>query len=101
MELVEANADQVGDLQRALMLDTLGWAQFRAGKAELAIKTLLKSTQLQPVYANLSHLGRVYAAQGESARAYNTLVAARDEARRSNNPQEIEDAERYLQELNP
>lgn len=92
-------SSQVSDLDRALILDTLGWAQFRAGQGEEAIQTLTLSTQLQPVYANLSHLGRVYAAMGNSDRAYNTLLQARDEARRSNNSQQIDEATRYLSEL--
>lgn len=97
VELTESS--QVSDLQRALILDTLGWAQFHAGQGELAIQTLTRSTQIQPLYANLSHLGRAYAAIGNPGRAYNTLVQARDQARLSNNPQEIEEAERYLREL--
>lgn len=53
-------SDRASDEEYALIQDTLGWAYFKAGQLEDAIRELEASVQRYPMPANRLHLGRAY-----------------------------------------
>ncbi|MEM9345122.1 MAG: tetratricopeptide repeat protein [Planctomycetota bacterium] len=53
-------SDRAGDEEYALIQDTLGWAYFKAGQLEDAIRELEASVERYPMPANRLHLGRAY-----------------------------------------
>jgi Flp pilus assembly protein TadD len=60
------------------VLDTLGWAQHRAGKTKLARETLLRADRLSPHEPEiLLHLAVVQRALGDEEAARRALVAAK------------------------
>lgn len=60
------------------VLDTLGWAQFRAGKTEAARDTLLRADRLSPNEPEiLLHLATVHRASGDSDAAKQALARAK------------------------
>lgn len=58
-------SDNVSDQEQALIGDTLGWAYFKAGQTDDAIRELKKSVANYPLAANQLHLGRAYLASGD------------------------------------
>ncbi|MFI4862552.1 MAG: tetratricopeptide repeat protein [Phycisphaerales bacterium JB063] len=96
---VEAIGANAPDLNRAQVLDTLGWAHFRAGNSNEAISVLRQSIEARPFATNNMHLGLVYMSlEGEN----NQLQAERylDDARRaSNDDAQRAMIQRYLDEI--
>ena len=85
---------------RALVLDTLGWAQYRAGQPDKAIATLEKSIALQKLHANVVHLARVYIGLDNKNRALRLLDDAAAAARRANNQAQLDEIAQLKEELN-
>lgn len=88
------------DLNRALVLDTLGWAQYRAGEYDKAIATLERSISIRKVHANSVHLARVHMGLGNTNRALRLLGDAEIAARRADNQAELDEIAQLIQELN-
>lgn len=82
----------------ALIEDTLGWAYFKAGRYDDAIKVLESSVKKYELSANLLHLGRAYLADGKKNRALQVLDKAIRRARQEENPKMIEEAEKWRRE---
>jgi tetratricopeptide (TPR) repeat protein len=82
IEMAQRAVDLVGreDGQRANVLDTLGWVQFRAGRIDEAVSTLRTSVNLQPMAANCLHLGTVLAHRGQPELARTELMRAKQMA---------------------
>lgn len=75
----EKQTSQVSDLgQRANVLDTLGYVQYRLAKFSEAETSLRRSIALVPLPANRLHLAKVLIAQGRDLRAKEQLIKARE-----------------------
>eukprot|EP00752_Nemacystus_decipiens_P013775 g12228.t1 len=93
--------DNANPQQYALIEDTLGWAYFKAGKLEDAIRVLKDSVQRYPLAANQLHLGRAYLALGDQAnrnRAVLVLEDAKDQARTEGDEKMIAETEKWYRE---
>ncbi|MEM9413873.1 MAG: tetratricopeptide repeat protein [Planctomycetota bacterium] len=87
------------DLYRAQILDTLGWALFRAGEIDEARNVLRQSIETQSMGVNNMHLGLLFMSLGGEN---NDLQAERylDDGRRaSNDPAERAKIQQYLDEI--
>ncbi len=84
---------------QASVLDTLGLVQLASGDAENARKTLEKAIELQPLPAIHLHLGRAYKDLGMPDEARQSLQAALDRARDTNDTDTAEKARRLLESL--
>lgn len=69
--------DNMPNTTKALILDTLGWAQYRAGEHRDAIATLRQSMQHYELPVNQKHLGQVYMDMGNDDQALRYLDDAR------------------------
>lgn len=105
-------ADELGEPERALplaeraaamapenarVLDTLGWAQYRAGQIEAARRTLERAVALEPVPEAHLHLGVVYAALEQAGPAREQFEQARELAERANHQTVLAEARRHLE----
>lgn len=99
VKTLEKASGQTSDLSRALVLDTLGWAQYRAGQPDKAIATLEKSIAIEEVHANVVHLARVHMGLDNDNRALRLLDDAAAAARRSNNQKDLDEIAALKQEL--
>lgn len=81
----------------ALIEDTLGWALFKAGRYEEAIKVLTSSVNKYELSANLLHLGRAYLADGKTDKATLFLDKARTRARIDKDEKMIEETNKWYQ----
>lgn len=85
----------------ALIEDTLGWALFRAGQYEEAIKVLSSSVNKYELSANLLHLGRAYlkrGQQGDKNKALDVLQRAVRRAKADKDEEMTKEAEQWLQQ---
>ncbi|MFW6058955.1 MAG: tetratricopeptide repeat protein, partial [Phycisphaeraceae bacterium] len=87
--------------RNAAVLDTLGWAQYRAGQVEAARRTLERSLSLRPLPETALHLASVYRALGERERAQVQLELATQLAEQSNNDAVLAEARRQLEQPAP
>lgn len=71
-------SDNVSDREYALIQDTLGWAHYKAGELDDAIRELKSSVQKYPLAANQLHLGRAYLAKGDQAHKDLALLVLED-----------------------
>ena len=85
--------------QNAMILDTLGWAQYKAGQVETAQQTLERSIAIQPLSANHLHLAAVYTDRAMPGQVREHLQQAARLARETNDPQTLEQASRLLEQL--
>lgn len=67
----EANAVRPND---PYITDTLGWVQHLAGESAAALATLRRSVAIQPLPANLYHLGKTLADTGDTTEARRYLT---------------------------
>ena len=88
--------DKMTDMDRALILDTLGWAQFRAGDMDDAIATLRQSIAAYPLSVNQKHLGQLYMSQGQNDQALLQFDNAR---RASKDPAERDEIQGLIDQL--
>lgn len=86
-------------LQKAMLYDTLGWAQFKAGDLDAARATLRESIALSPLAVNHKHLGLVHMAAGDKTQAISSMSQARSAARSANDTEQVQEIQRYLDEL--
>lgn len=63
--------------QRANVLDTLGYVQYRLDDLTAAEQTLMRSIRLRPLAANYAHLSQVLARLGRASDAREALVKAK------------------------
>lgn len=87
--------------QKANILDTLGWVQFRAGMSKEAIDSLQKSVRLHPMVPNRLHLAKVYMATDRPTAARRELIAAREIAEESKDTQALNEIDALLQQWGP
>lgn len=80
----------------ALIKDTLGWALYKAGEPEAAIRQLERSIEQMPLSANQLHLGRIYLSRGDNNRALLLTRAALDAARAERDPVMIEKSQMWF-----
>ena len=107
-------ATELGDPQRAValakratkqnpnapqILDTLGWAQFKAGALHEARNTLQRSVKLRPLPHNHLHLGRVFIALDVPTRARTLLKQAIELAENNKDTRVADEARAALSEL--
>jgi len=97
VELAERAVGQAAG--NAQVLDTLGWAQYKAGQLQQALATLRRSVSLEPFAYNRLHLGRVLMENGEAAEARPALKNAIELAEQTDTPEVVEQAQRWLKEL--
>jgi len=97
IELAQKAADRRPN--NAQVLDTLGWAQFKADQLSAARDTLERSIELQPLPHNHLHLGRVHMAMNSVGQARTLLNQAIELADRQNVPAVADQARRWLTEL--
>ncbi len=83
----------------ALIEDTLGWALFKAGQYEEAIRVLSSSVKKYELAANHLHLGLAYDAAGKKNEAVLMLAKAIDRAKDEKNPRMIEETEKWYQAI--
>lgn len=96
---VDLMADNQSLFQRAMVMDTLGWAQFNAGETDAAIETFKESIALSSLWVNHMHLGVVYMSLN-TQRGDDLAVLQLDEARRKANTQaEQAEIQRLLEQL--
>lgn len=82
----------------ALIGDTLGWALYKAGQEDEAMKVLRKSVDQHPTAVNQLHLGRIHLARGDKNRAIVLLEAALNHAKAQGNQEETREAQRWFDE---
>lgn len=75
LDLMPENA---GDQQYAVIQDTLGWAYFKAGKFEDAIRVLKDSVRRFPLASNQLHLGRAYLATNDPSNKDRAVLVLRN-----------------------
>ncbi len=85
--------------RNAQVLDTLGWAQYKAGRPTLALETLRRSVNLSAGPYPEMHMGIILAQLGQTAVARNHLESARTLAEESNNQQLLANIDAQLQAL--
>lgn len=67
--------------ENAAITDSIGWAEFKAGRIQQAATTLERARQLNPIESEIAeHLGDVYWAAGRRVEARYAWTAARDTA---------------------
>ncbi|MCC7204635.1 MAG: tetratricopeptide repeat protein [Phycisphaeraceae bacterium] len=66
------------DPRNAEILDTLGWAQYKAGQVNEGKETLLQSARIKPTGYAAYHLGLILLEQGQSLQAREQFEAARN-----------------------
>ncbi len=86
------------EIQRANVLDTLGWVQYMAGRINEATTTLRQSVRLNPMPANCLHLGTVLAEQNPTE-AREQLIRARGLAERRKDQDTMRKVDQLLQKL--
>jgi tetratricopeptide (TPR) repeat protein len=99
VELAERAAELAPD--NAQVLDTLGWARFRAGNVLEARQTLQRSVAVEPQALNQLHLGRVLMELEVSGQARRLFDRALELAREAEKHRITEQAEQWLSELAP
>jgi len=101
LPLAQRAVEAVGNsaTQRANVLDTLGWVQFRNGDARSAEETLKLSVGLNPMVANHLHLAKVYAATQRSTQARSELITARELAEKQKDNDALKQIDALLDEL--
>ena len=100
VELAEKALAKGGDSpeQLALFLDTLGYAQLKAGLKAHAESTLKRSLQTKPLACNYMHLGNVYMAQDRPAAARKMFELAQKAATEDNDDTSLRELEPFLEE---
>ena len=78
------------------IMDTLGWAQFQAGKLDEATVTLRDSIREMPTVHNRYHLARVLIGKGNTHEAQLQLRMVQAEARKIGDGKMLAEAERLL-----
>ena len=86
--------------ENAEVLDTLGWAYYRAGDSTRAQETLRRSVNLKPLPANTLHLGQVYLATDLQGRARESLQQTVELATAAEDTATLEKARQLLERLN-
>ena len=86
--------------ENAEVLDTLGWAYYRAGQLPKAQDTLNRSVNLQPLPANTLHLGQVYLAMELQGRARESLRQTVELATAADDTATLEKAQSLLDRMN-
>jgi tetratricopeptide (TPR) repeat protein len=85
----------------AQVLDTLGWAQYKAGQLEKSVATLRRSIRSQELAPNQFHLGRALMRAGDTPGARDALNRAKVLAEQFNDHAIREQADKALAELQP
>ena len=112
--MVSCLGDAVGHAQRAVNLlpkstipqtaalleDTLGWAQYKAGQIDDAIKTLEASIEKAELAPNKMHLGVAYLAKGDKKQAEEHLDRAKELAGIAKDTAILQQTEKWLSQLN-
>ncbi|MBX2852754.1 MAG: tetratricopeptide repeat protein [Phycisphaeraceae bacterium] len=75
-QAVELISDDTPPLQAALIEDTLGWAYYKAGRNDDALRVLKRSVNRSPLAANQLHLGQAYLKAYEASGNENDKVQA-------------------------
>lgn len=83
----------------AEIVDTLGWAQFRAGQVSEALATLQRSIQIRKIPANLYHLAEALLSKGEVTKARELLTEAQALAVQLNDQDIAKSAQQRLEEI--
>jgi tetratricopeptide (TPR) repeat protein len=83
----------------AQVLDTLGWAQFLAGKFADAQATLRRSVRIKPFSANTFHLAEVMLKDGQTRYATELLDMARQFAQQSDDKQMLDKVNVRIKEV--
>jgi tetratricopeptide (TPR) repeat protein len=91
-------SDNVSPEEYALIEDTLGWAYFKAGQTEAAIRVLKSSVDKYPLVANRLHLGQAYLDAGDKERAYLVLSAAVDQAKAEGDEKMIAETQKWFKQ---
>jgi tetratricopeptide (TPR) repeat protein len=86
-------------LQKAMLYDTLGWAQFKAGDLDAARASLRESIAFSPLAVNHKHLGLVHMAAGDKTLAISSMSQARSAARAANDTEQEQEIQGYLEQL--
>lgn len=104
LALAERAMEMVGpdQIQRANVLDTMGWVQYRAGQPLEAMRTLERSVLMQSMVANNMHLAQVYQdpAVNRSESARQALQSARRLAEDQNDQASLKQIDAMLKTLN-
>lgn len=100
VEMAEKALAKGGDSpeQLALFLDTLGYAQLKAGLNAHAESTLKRSLQAKPLACNYMHLGNVYMAQDRPAAARKMFELAQKAATKDDDDASLRELEPLLEE---
>lgn len=85
--------------QRANVLDTLGWVQFRANDLRAAEDTLRRSVNLSSMPANNLHLAKVYLATNRPTEARKVLMQAKALAETQKDTQMLQQVQDLLKSL--
>ena len=83
-------------VQRANVLDTLGWVQYRNGDTRAAEESLKMSIGLNPMAATRIHLAQVYAGTERASLARQELIEARKLAERDNDARTLKQIDDML-----
>ncbi len=83
----------------ALVLDTLGFAHYESGDYEESREALESSYDLQRTGVVCLHLAQTLMKLGETSRAEELLITAKDLARKSRDSETLRDARKQLQDL--
>lgn len=94
-EAVNIIPKEMPDESIALVEDTLGWAMFKAGRIEDAIRVLETSVERFALAANQLHLGQVYLAKEDKNRALLVLEAALNKAKADNDEDMIKQVQEW------
>jgi tetratricopeptide (TPR) repeat protein len=97
LELAERAVSLVPD--NAQIVDTLGWAQFKAGRPGEARQTLERAMRLQPLAPSAYHLARVYQAQDALPQARQMAQRAVELAQQSGDDAVLSQARTLLAQL--
>lgn len=85
-------------MQRANVLDTLGWVLYRAGQDAQAVSRFKESISLYPMKESHLHLAQVYLAQGLRTKAREELSQAKDYAEKDNDQAVLEQINRLMKQ---
>lgn len=88
------------DPKNAQILDTLGWVQFKLGRADEARRTLERSIDVEPLSANHLHLAELLIDQGYNTEAGHHLKTAADLAEQNNETQMLDRTRELLEQIN-
>lgn len=97
-QALDLMSDNVAPQEYALIEDTLGWAYFKAGQVEDAIRVLKDSVDKYPLVANRLHLGRAYLAADQKDRAFLVLQAAVNQAKAEGDEKMIAETQKWFKE---